>query len=118
MKNIERIKELMNEATPGPWSSGSIEILNWWDIWGADGHEHILDNCSKDDAKLIIEMRNVLPSLIQEHEALLRFVESVKSALGKKDAGYFSMGETISKDEQLDLIADALVNYERQQTKD
>lgn len=58
MSVIQRIKELREKATHGEWDN----------VWGV----------SEDDETYILALHNAFPQLIQEHEALLRFVERVK----------------------------------------
>ena len=74
MNIIERLKELMAAATPGPWIVGGSytvrtmrSALDWIARMRDRHHKH--DDEDKANALLIVAMHNALPDMIEVAEA-------------------------------------------------
>jgi len=88
----ERLRELVEKATPGPWGLNSCEGTNGGDeCWQAGPHQDIYrpdgdgfgtpvvdieggDDQTKANAALIVEVVNALPALLDELDTLERRV--------------------------------------------
>ena len=90
MTPLERLKELNEKATPGPWLSQEHEgiddgcrCMSCWHLDGGDvdslhGNESLTRKCkhcsemilTKEDANLIVATRNLLPELLALWEAV------------------------------------------------
>jgi hypothetical protein len=95
MTDIERLRELLAKATPGPWLTGSGAILK--PEVAAKPSAGVLSvnravvcltgpderACSADDAELIVAMHNALPELLADYERLRGMEERVKG-LGER----------------------------------
>ena len=115
MTPLERLKELNEKATPGPWLSQEHEgiddgcrCMSCWHLDGGDvdslhGNNSLTRKCkhcsemilNKEDADVIAATRNLLPELIALWEAVgesfdpeygLHDIESVGNAMNALDA--------------------------------
>lgn len=88
MSVIQRIKELREKATQDKWEFQEVEEEGGLDIdygiYSFAEDRLIMFNGIEDmalppnDSEYIVALHNAFPSILQEHEALLRFVEAVK----------------------------------------
>ena len=115
MTPLERLKELNEKATPGPWLSQEHEgiddgcrCMSCWHLDGGDvdslhGNNSLTRKCkhcsemilNKEDADVIAATRNLLPELLALWEAVgesfdpeygLHDIESVGNAMNALDA--------------------------------
>jgi hypothetical protein len=69
---LERLKELSQQATPGPWEVNPDGAEEWWyndTILGEGGGGGALASCIKGNASLIVTAINALPLLLEVAEA-------------------------------------------------
>jgi hypothetical protein len=78
MTTIERLRELLEKATPGPWEStdkdGLYANIREPTIEAESGR--VADMYDLCDAALIVAMRNTLPALLEVAEAAKAYSES------------------------------------------
>lgn len=81
MNIIERLKELMAAATPGPWIVGGSYTVRTmrsaldWIARMRDRHHKHDDEEDKANAALIVAMHNAIPDLIELAEAVKLYKE-------------------------------------------
>ena len=76
MTLLERLKELSQQATPGPWAVNPDGAEEWWysdTILGEGGAGGALASCTEGNAELIVTAINALPALIAVAEAAGRW---------------------------------------------
>jgi hypothetical protein len=71
MNTLDRLKELHEKATPGPW-----EATDLGDVRISNGGIHLDTECDKENAQLIAEMRNNISKLLAVVDAA-RYVAGI-----------------------------------------
>jgi Lar family restriction alleviation protein len=92
MTDIERLRELLAKATPGPWQvSGTGFLLS------AERH-CIGDGVYGPDAQLIAAMHEALPNLLADYERLRGMEERVKGAVALRDCPFCGGNQPVAQE--------------------
>lgn len=95
MNTLDRLKELLAQATPGPWEVNPDGAEEWWysdTILGEGGAGGAVASCTKGNAPLVVTAINALPALLEVAEAATSYIEDavdgnrLRSALAKLEA--------------------------------
>ena len=111
MSTLDRLKELSQQATPGPWEVNLDGAEEWWysdTILGEGGAGGALASCTKGNAPLVVTAINALPDLIEVAEAAKLYLMACDN-LHDADSG--SKAEWIAgywADEKEKALRDAL----------
>lgn len=74
MKTIERLKQLLAKATPGPWYR-SQNIVGSYHATSGIVYGQICSDATWEDVDLIADTRNALPALLAVVEAAYEYVD-------------------------------------------
>lgn len=91
---LTKLKELLSNATPGPWMDYGETVSQHWSIQPSKDiiELHGMDSCGgcnhelrsrEEDRQLIAELRNLAPKLIEQ-------IERMDAALAKADRAMYS----------------------------
>ena len=81
MIDIEELKRLLAEATPGEWRH-IISGVSWWagGLYSEDTDSHIANYREQCDAALIVALHNAAPAMIAELEAARKVIDLLMKA--------------------------------------
>lgn len=106
MNYIEKLKELRDKATTGPWFN---EVEN--QIWGADDNVVVANTQYITDLQLVINMRNSLDLWLELAEEAERVAETIKFIRNSSNkmfsdmvGGFFVLGEDKSLERALKAL--------------
>jgi hypothetical protein len=106
--DTKRLRELMEKATPGPWTGDRIDGTVKYNMHGQDGSLVINGDLWHEDHELIMALRNELPAILARLEKLEAVAEAARTYVNRKgamdDIGYHNGGY---------LLMQAIANLEK-----
>ena len=104
MTLLERLKELAQQATPGPWEVNPGGAEEWWYSDTIVNPGGSLASCTEGNAALIVTAINALPALIAVAEAAKKVDASITATY---NASRYSVSRS-----KADVLAAALAALE------